>query len=110
MLAEGFVTEAEPVHGAGPKIFDENVGRRDQVPRNDLALRRLEVDTNAPLVAVVHCEVTGAGAAKLTSPVTVNRLNADNISSQIGKHQAGGRPHHHVRELDDLQPVERQLR
>jgi hypothetical protein len=46
------VTEAQSIHGAGTKIFDENIHALDKPSAEFDAFGMLEVDGDAPLPAV----------------------------------------------------------
>ncbi len=47
-----FPADAEPIHDAGAQVFDQDVGLADQFLEDALALRVLQVERDALLVAV----------------------------------------------------------
>ena len=67
--------EAEPLERAGPKVFDDHVGRPNQLGQERLAFDRLQIDGDALLVAV-DAEKIGAPAADERRPRRAYRRRA----------------------------------
>jgi hypothetical protein len=63
----------------------------------------VQVDPDAPLVPVEHREEAGARAEQASRSVAVDGLDLDHVRAQVAQDQSAGRPHDHVRELDDAQ-------
>ncbi len=106
------VVEAEPGDGAGPEVLDDDVGARDQPPRDGPARVVLEVDGAAPLVAVDR-EVVGRLArekrrTERAGLVAAPRLlDLDDVGPHVAEgHRAVGAGHHPA-EIDDPNAVER---
>ena len=72
-------------------------------PRDRRAAGMMQVDRDALLVAVEHREEAGASAEQPPRALAVDRLDLDDLGAHVGEHHAAGRPHDHVRELDDAQ-------
>jgi len=89
----------------GPVIFDEHIGMDCETVHRRLALGALEVESKAALVAVERGEKPGREAAEAAGVVAARRwLDLDHVRAQVGEHEAAGRPHYRVAELQDLQP------
>src|SRR6185437_2527141 len=58
-LFDGLVAEAETVDRAGAEVFDDDVGKLDQLPEDLLARLALEIERQAALIAV-DAQVVGA--------------------------------------------------
>ena len=101
--------EPEPVHRAGAEILDQRIGVAHQVLRHRQPLGRLHVDADAALVAVEIGEEPGGEAVQPAGAIAVRRgLDADHVGAKIGQHDAAGRSHHSVAELEHGQIGERQ--
>ena len=66
----------------------------------------LEIGAQAALVAVVHGEVAAARTLEPPGVVAAGRLHLEHVGAQVRQNHPCGRPHHHVRELDNAQPVQ----
>ena len=105
---EVVVAEAELLHRPLAEVLDHHVGARRQAPRQLEPARVLEVQAEALLVAVVHGEVAGARAEQRARGIATDRLDLDDLGAELDQDGAHGGPHHHVRELDDLDARQRQ--
>ena len=97
------IAEAEPVHGAGTEVLQHHIGVVQDVVDEFPSAGVLEVGAEAALVAVVHREIATAGCLEAAGVVATGRLDLQYIGTEIGKDQARGGTHHHVRELDHAQ-------
>ena len=91
----------------GAEIFDQHVRRRDQLPGDGKAVRLLQVERQTYLVAVEEGEVAGSKALQCSGGIAADRLQADNLCTEVRQNQAGGRPHDGVAEIDDAQSGKR---
>ena len=104
-LRQRLVTAAEPLHGAGPVVLEHHVGVDGEAVQGRLALGALKVEGEAALVAIEGGEEAGGEAAEAAGVVAARRrLDLDDVGAKVGEHEAAGRPHHRVAELQDLQP------
>jgi hypothetical protein len=105
--AQLVITAPEPLHCAGAKIFENQVGGRDQPVNYRLAFLALQIHRQAALITVEGCEKPCAKATETAGMVAPRRrLDLDDVSAELGKDQASGRPHHCVAELQDLHASE----
>jgi hypothetical protein len=110
-LRHVLVAAAKPVHRAGRIVLGQRVGAGDQLVRQRAALRVLDVDGNAALIAVEAGEEAGGKAVQAARLVAVGRgLDLDHVRPQIAQHQPTGRPHDRLAELHHPHPRERQRR
>src|ERR1700738_1765840 len=85
------VTQAELVHDTGAEILRDHVGACDELERDLLALRHLEIERNAALVAVgadmQHplAVVPDVAAAPVALPGAVRRLDRDHVGAEISE-------------------------
>ena len=108
LLRQRFVVEPERRHEAGPEILEHHVGLADQLEGARLALRRVDVEHDALLVAVERAEKADAEPGQLARLVAARRLDLDDFGAQVGEDHSARRSHDHVREFDDADAVERQ--
>ena len=101
------VVEAELLQHAGLEVLDHDVGRSGELPRHLRARGLLQVDADALLVAVEHRKKACARAEQPSRALALDRLDLDDLGAHVGQHHRAGRAHHHVRELDDAQALER---
>ena len=91
---------AEPLHGAGSVVFQDDVGRRRQPMQQRAAFVRFQVDGDAALVAIEGGEESGGKAEQPPGGVAVRRLDLDHIGAEIGQDQARSRAHDGVAEFE----------
>jgi len=100
--------EAEARHHARAEVLDEDVGALDQAPGDRLALGALEIEREAPLVAVrgeeedahaVLVEVA-SGPVALPEPAA-RRLDLDHVGAEVGEELDAGRPEEELGEAED---------
>ncbi len=113
-LAQLLVVEAELRERARPVVLDHDVGILEQARQHPLAARGLEVEHDAPLVAVDHHE-RGRLAVDHRQPapgVVAARdlLDLDHVGAHVGQHQRAGRPRHDVCQIDHLEAGKRSHR
>ena len=105
---QGVVAEAKAIHRARPEILDQDVRVIKQAQHQRAPLVRFQVHAQAAFIAVVHREVTGAGAQQVPSAVALHRLDLDHIGAEVRENQSRSRAHDHVGELNDAHPGEGQ--
>jgi hypothetical protein len=108
-LAQRLLAESQLVHRAGLEVLGHHVRARDELQHGLAPARRLDIDGEALLVAVVSREEARAGGDELAGMIAVGRLDLDDLGTQVGEDQPAGRPHHHVAELRDPDALEGQL-
>jgi len=106
LFRQHLVTEPEPVHRAGPEIFDDHVGIFCKAQRDVAPFFGLQINAQTALIAVVHGEVAGPGTGQVPRRVACDRFDLDHIGTHIGEDHAGRRPHDHVGELENLNIVQ----
>ena len=97
---DAVVIKAEFVQGAGAEVFHQDVRFGDEPVGYLQTLRTFQVDADGALVAVVHREITGAGALKLPGFITAEGFNLGDLRAQVCQYQSHGGPHDHVGELN----------
>ncbi|KAJ8138508.1 hypothetical protein OY671_008279, partial [Metschnikowia pulcherrima] len=71
----------QPSHGAGPKPFQQDVGRSDEIPEPSLVAVRLEIERHRALVAIER------GVERRKSPRGISdarTLDEDDVGPKIG--------------------------
>ena len=115
-LFQRLIAHVQPLRDALPVILYEHVRRLDQFVDDLAALGRLEIDSDAALVAVVRLEVgvatSGQGGGESRSSchraarVSVQRLYLDYVRTHVAHHSRGHRaelPHSPVQHPYALQ-------
>lgn len=103
--------QAEPLHSAGCEILDQHVGAAQQIARNLVPGRRLQVDADAPFVTIEIGEEPGGEAVQPARAVAVGSgFDADHVGAEIRQHHAAGGPHDGMREFENHQSFKRQDR
>ena len=109
---QGVVPEAQLLHHAGAKILTYDIRARDQLPRDLLTFARLQIEREAPLVPV-GTEEQGClaidplvRAAPLPLERPVQRLDCDDIGTQIAERLHGVGPQQEVVEAYHLDPIQ----
>ena len=96
-LGQRLVVNTQPKLDIRPKVLDHHVGVLNQLEKNLLGLRLLEVEGDRPLVAVQVDHVVGVSAAQaaLVGVHPRRGFNAKHIGTKIGKypHTSGSRTH-----------------
>src|SRR2546430_4132207 len=110
--AHAFVGKAEARERAGTEVLDDDVAFLDEPLEHALAVRILEVDGHAALVAIDREVVRGdpldAGRRPLTCLVTrPGHLDLDHVRAVIAEHERAVRPRQRAREIEDAYAVER---
>src|SRR5207249_6677234 len=108
------VAEAELLHRPRAEVLDQDVGRRGEAPHEGDAVRLLEIDGDAALVAVVD-EVAGGLAVLVRGPrarfVTDARvLDLDHVGAEVSEQRAAVGAGQHAREVHDTDTIEGQRR
>jgi hypothetical protein len=101
------VAQAQALHGSGGKILDDRIGCACELKCESPATCRLQVETDAALVAVEHQEIAGSGAWQLPGLVAANRLDPYDVGAHVRKYRAHRRAHQHVGEFQDPYAVQR---
>ena len=103
-----FIAQTEPVHDAGAEILDHRIGASDQLQEGFAPQRRLQVEADAPLVAVHALKiatqhpraVVGTKRAGLTRHVPFRRLDLHDIRAMVGQHHRAIGACEHLGEVD----------
>ena len=105
---ELLVPDADPIGGADPEVLNQGIGLADQVMHDGQALRLLQVDHHAALVAVEREEgghfsrgrdvLEAMGPVELAGP---GRLDLQDIGAQIPQAQPGERTRQHLRAVQN---------
>ena len=96
------VGDPEPVLDVGAEVLDHYVGALDQAQQDVPPFRRLEVQGQAPLVAVQVLEVrSGARAAEpVAVRALIGQLDLDHVGAPVGELAHAGRAGAHARQVD----------
>ena len=104
------VGKAETRHRLRPHIIDEHVGIRRQAQQHVAAGRLLEIERDAPFVAVhieEHRPHSGVPArADLAHDVAFERLDFDDVRAHVAELQGRIGTHEHGRHIQDAQTTE----
>ena len=111
-LADRGVAEAEALQHAGPEVLEQDVGRDEERAEDLLPARSLQVESQAPLVAVEGDEEQAVGVLAVLQDVTcdvalLRLLHLDHVSAKPGQHLSARGPGLIVREVDDADPLQR---
>src|SRR5690606_14632198 len=107
---DGLEVETQALGHAGAEVLDQHVGVPDQCHQPVQAVRRLQVEHDAVLVAVVRGELGGVlttGPFPAPHRVAGGRLDLGHLGTEVGEDLAGVRPGDVLTELDHAQPGER---
>ncbi|MNC17418.1 hypothetical protein D3C75_652970 [compost metagenome] len=105
-LAQRCVVQAQLVHTPRLEVLDEHVGGVDQLQHGVAAFRRFDIDGDALLVAVEGAEEARPRAQQAARAVTAQGFDLDHFGAKVTEDHAAGRPHDHVRNLDDTDAVQ----
>ena len=111
------VAEAQAGEAAGSEVLDDHVGAGEEASKNGRAIGLLEVEPDAPLVAV-DGEVIGSGSRAVglvadpwRSPaarrVALRRLDLDDVGPEVGQQHRAVGPGEDRRAVDDAETGER---
>ena len=110
------VVEPEAGKPTDPVVLDKDVATFDEATQDRRAIRRLQVEAEASLVAVDR-EVVGRGAVRrrladpgrspATRGVALRWFDLDHIRPQVAEQHRAVRPGEHGRAVDDAQTVQR---
>ena len=112
-LVELLVPDADPIGGADPEVLNQGIGLADQVVHHGQALRLLQVDHHAALVAVEREEgghfsrgrdvLEAMGPVELAGP---RGLDLQDVGAQISQAQPSERTRQHLRAVEDSDAVQ----
>ena len=107
----------ESGEATGPEVLDEHVGAGEEASKDGRAVGLLEVEPDAPLVAVDREEVGGGSRAvglvadPRRSPaarrVALRRLDLDDVRPEVGQQHRAVGPGEDRRAVDDADAGER---
>ena len=112
VFRDAVIVEAEPFHDSIGKIFDDDVGARDELERDFPPRIGFEIERDAALVAI-GAEIKGAlstagGGHVMTTVITLDRhLDLDDLGAEVGELLRAVGPGEHLREIDHAQTLER---
>ena len=98
-----------PLRRIDAHIVEEDVRGADQPGERGATLRRLEVEREHPLVAVVVDEqgaAAGTGRMGVARDVALERLDLDHLGAKVGEDLAGIGAEHDRADLDDPDPLQ----
>ena len=105
------VTQAEPLHGAGPEILEEHVHAVDQPQTQVKTSRMLEIDRDSPFAPVQAKKEAGHASGKWRAPAAahVSRpgLELVHFGPVVGQKQGAIRPRQRVRKIEHSDAFER---
>src|SRR6516165_6493638 len=108
-LFDRFIIDAEPVFHLRAEILDDDVGLLRQPEKDRLALLALQVERQAPLVAMQVLEIEAlAPRAGNIAPRFARRLDLDDIGAPIGELAHRGRPGASMTQIENGKTGERQ--
>src|SRR3954465_986353 len=110
-LVEVLPGEAEAIHHAGAEVLHDDVGLVDQLAEDLLALVRLHVEGERPLVAVQHREVERVHVGQVAQLAAgdvpaAGLLDLDDVGSHPGQELRADRAGLHVRHVKDADTLE----
>ena len=108
----GFEIDAEPLGDAGPHVLDDDVGLFGE-PHQDLAaFVGLQVQRDRALVAMQVLEVRAVAPSDQLVGVGIGgrRLDPDHVGAPIRQRADAGRAGARQRQVDHLEPRQRQAR
>jgi len=109
--AHGFVIDAEPRLDVGPEILDQHIGLGHQPLQHGDAVRMLEVERQAALVALQILEIRAVARAAhgLAAFLAGRRFDLDDPRPPIGQLAYRGRAGPDPGQVQDCEPRERAL-
>ena len=114
-LANRLISQAQPLHHAGPEILDDDVGARDELLHQREIPSILKVRGEAALVPVDRMEERAVALhlkiREIEPPAelpAVRPLDLNDGCAEIGESQGARRPREELAKVEDEEPVERQ--
>lgn len=111
---KGFIVDAQTFRHAGPKRLDHDVGGVDQAQGRLAVVGLGQVEGNAALVSVVGVEIdTNRRIVRRVETAVIadsGLLDLDHIGAQIGQCLSAPGARQQSTEVDDADPVQRQIR
>ena len=104
---QGVVTEPQTLERAGTEVLDHDVRRAREAAGQIDSGGVLQIEANAPLVAVVHRKIAGARTLERARAVAADRLHAGHLRAQVGQDQPRRGAHDHVGEFQHFHAGER---
>ena len=105
-----FGPHTEPVHGAGPEVFDEDVGLLGEPAQELHAPARVEVECHAALAAVDAEEVRAVAldewAIAPRRIASVGVLDLDDLRTEVAERHGAERAGEDAGEVEDGDPVQ----
>src|SRR5262249_23626207 len=104
-----------PFHDAGAEVVDDNVAAFDQPADDGPSRFRAEVQRDAALVAIEAAEYRVERAGRVVNRPArqiagVDALDLNHIGAPVTEHLGTAGAKHDLREVDHLNPIERQIR
>ena len=97
-----FVSEPEALRDAGAQVVVHDVGGRDQIARDALAVGRLQVDGDGTLAALAR----GVGRVGFGADPLADRVDLDHVGAEIAQHHRAERAGERGAEVEHADPVE----
>ena len=97
-----FVSEAEALRDAGAQVVVHDVGGRDEIARDALAVGRLQVDGDGALAALAR----GVGRVGFGADALADRVDLDHVGAEIAQHHRAERARERGAEVEHADPVE----
>ena len=93
----------------GPEILEKDVGSLDELAHGFKAILGVEVEHEALFVSVESDKEARPGPFQAAAIFSLRPgLDLNHFGAKVCEYQAAGRPHDHVRKLDDANAAQRQ--
>src|SRR5712671_3829715 len=96
------IAEAQPFNRAGREIFGEDVGLQNHLLDQGQAAFGFEVDSDRPLVGVVHHEIIGVRHASAAGLAALGVFHLDDVGAHPGERLGAGRPRLELGQVENL--------
>ena len=108
---DSLVADSEPIHHAGPKLLDHDIGSFDERQHAVGRARFLEVDLNAPLAAVQHRERNALPINErrgMADRVAARSFDLDDLGTGFRQHQGCQGTRQQGREVENSYTIQKQ--
>ncbi len=102
------IAAAEPLHGAGRVVFQNDVGGLRQAMEQRASFVGLQIDRQAALVAIEGRKESGGKAVEPAGVIAGHGLDLDHVGAEIGEDEPRRRAHDGMAELEHANAGKRQ--
>jgi hypothetical protein len=104
-----FVAQTQAIHRAGSEVLNDHIRRLNQLANHLESFCALQIHRDASLIAIEVAEIAGTKPFQTARPVTLQRLDLDDVSTQVSQDHAAGRTHDRMTKVQYPNAFQRQF-